>query len=102
MATQIAKKGSSPQLWQMLAQKLPTSRSAADTAKRQALFKQIDVNGNGLLSLAEVDLGLKSILRCEELFSIKPVILRAYAAARNVGSFLILIFPSHFFSLARW
>jgi hypothetical protein len=82
---QIARKGNNPTVWQTLAQKLPTSRSAVDAAKRQFWFKQMDVKGNGRLSLEEVGLGLKLMLQCEQLFSIKPVILRAYTAARNVS-----------------
>ena len=34
------------------------------------------MNGNGYLSLAEVDKGLKDILRCDNLFNCKPAIFR--------------------------
>jgi hypothetical protein len=44
----------------------------------------MDPNGNGHLSLAEVDLGLKSVLNCEALFDAKPVIIRAFEAAKNM------------------
>ncbi len=35
-------------------------------------------NGNGYLSLAEVDKGLRDVLNCEELFDAKPAIMRAF------------------------
>jgi hypothetical protein len=44
---------------------------------------QFDPNGNGFLSLAEVDKGIKDILSCDELFDVKPVIMRAFQAAKN-------------------
>jgi hypothetical protein len=42
----------------------------------------MDFNGNGLLSLAEVDKGLRD-LKLPVLFKIKPVILRAFVAAKS-------------------
>jgi hypothetical protein len=47
------------------------------------MFNSFDPNGNGYLSLAEVDLGIKSILRADDLFDAKPVIIRAFNAAKN-------------------
>ena len=41
------------------------------------------MNGNGHLSLAEVDLGIKQVLRCESLFNTKPVLIRAFNTAKN-------------------
>jgi len=43
----------------------------------------LDNNNNGYISLAEFDKGLKDILEIPELFKTKPVILRAYNAAKN-------------------
>ena len=43
---------------------------------------QLDVNGNGFLSLAEVDKGVKDIMRLPNLFKMKPVLLRAFNAAK--------------------
>jgi hypothetical protein len=37
-----------------------------------------DPNNNNYLSLAEVDLGIKKLLRCEKVFKSKPAILRAF------------------------
>ena len=40
--------------WDSLNAKLPLEKNDEDKAKRQELFKQFDPNGNGYLSLAEV------------------------------------------------
>lgn len=37
-----------------------------------------DGNSNGILSLAEVDKGVRDILMLPELFDLKPVIIRAF------------------------
>ncbi len=34
----------------------------------------MDMNGNGFLSLAEVDKGIRDVLQCEELFDCKPAV----------------------------
>jgi EF-hand domain pair len=43
----------------------------------------MDVNGNGILSLAEVDKGMRDIVRLPTLFAIKPVLIRAFYAAKD-------------------
>ena len=45
----------------------------------------MDPNGNGYLSLAEVDRGMKIVLKCETLFNVKPVLIRAFNAAKDVS-----------------
>ena len=57
----------------MLAKKLPVSETPDDIKKRNEMFRAIDNNGNGLLSLAEVDKGIKDVLKCDILFDCKPV-----------------------------
>ena len=42
-----------------------------------------DVNGNGYLSLAELDKGIRDVLQLPELFNLKPVIIRAFNAAKT-------------------
>jgi Ca2+-binding EF-hand superfamily protein len=63
--------------------KLPTDRSAESQKKRSELFVAFDPNGNGFLSLAEIDKGARDILRMDELFDCKPVLMRAFQAARK-------------------
>ena len=41
------------------------------------------MNGNGLLSLAEVDKGMKDVIKLPQLFDTKPVLLRAFNAAKT-------------------
>jgi hypothetical protein len=43
----------------------------------------IDGNSNGILSLAEVDKGVRDILMLPELFDLKPVIMRAFQTAKK-------------------
>jgi len=40
------------------------------------------MNGNGYLSLAEVDKGMRDVIQLPELFDLKPVMLRAFNAAK--------------------
>lgn len=46
---------------------------------------QIDVNGNGLVSLAELDKGIRDIIRLPQIFDTKRVIMRAFNAAKAKG-----------------
>jgi hypothetical protein len=41
------------------------------------------MNGNGYLSLAEIDRGMVAVFNLPKLFETKPVILRAFNAAKN-------------------
>jgi len=66
-----------------LATLLPTDKSEESFNKRKKLFKDFDPNGNGYLSLAEVDRGFLSILKIPEVFDRKPVMMRAFEAAKN-------------------
>jgi len=52
-------------------------------AKLKALFSQLDPNGNGLLSLAELD---KAVIELWPAFNNKPAIMRAYKAADANGT----------------
>ncbi len=45
--------------------KLPVGKSESDQSRRDELFQQFDPNGNGYLSLAEVDKGVKEVLGLE-------------------------------------
>jgi Ca2+-binding EF-hand superfamily protein len=63
---------------------LPWQNTPEAETRRKQLFARMDPNGNGFLSLAELDLGMKRVLKSEELFASKPVMLRAFNAAKNV------------------
>lgn len=62
---------------------IPMGDSPQDRAKRFELFKAFDVNGNKYLSLAEIDKGVRDVLELPQLFDTKPVIMRAYQAAKS-------------------
>eukprot|EP00913_Durusdinium_trenchii_P011254 g10567.t1 len=54
---------------------------ATPNPEREELFKLIDVNHNGMLSLAEIDKALPDVMGCVALFNAKPAIIRAFLAA---------------------
>ena len=73
----------SDQIWEELAEKLPWQLNAEDKARREKLWSNFDVNGNGVVSLAEVDKGMRDVVRLPILFNLKPVLMRAFNAAKN-------------------
>ena len=44
----------------------------------------MDVNGNGIMSLAEVDKGMRDVVKLPILFELKPVLMRAFMAAKTM------------------
>ena len=74
---------SDEQILAELDEKLPYSDSEEDVAKRANYWSSIDVNGNRYISLAETDKGLRDVIRIPELFDTKPVIIRAFNAAKT-------------------
>ena len=71
--------------WAGLTAKLPIGRDAETKRVRKELFHRWDVNGNGVLSLMEVDTALKAVMGLDELFAAKPVVMRAFQAARDMN-----------------
>mmetsp|Transcript_944 Transcript_944/g.2098 ORF Transcript_944/g.2098 Transcript_944/m.2098 type:complete len:459 (-) Transcript_944:146-1522(-) len=63
---------------------LPTGNAPEETARRRRMFCQGDMNGNGIMSLAECDRLIVTVLHIEGLKSMKPVINRAFHAARDI------------------
>jgi hypothetical protein len=56
----------------------------ASKRKRDELWNGFDINGNGLLSLAEVDKGLRDVLQLgDNLFRAKKAIIRAFTKAKG-------------------
>ena len=65
----------------MASSSLPNKPSAApSTEDCRALWNRLDYNGNGMLSLAELD---KGVIELWPDFNNKPAIMRAYKAADN-------------------
>ncbi len=71
-------------VWSELKQKLPWQKTPEEKAKRDIIWQSIDVNGNGILSLAELDKGLCDVLNIQFLFAVKSVLIRAFNAAKVV------------------
>ncbi|KAL3917232.1 MAG: hypothetical protein SGPRY_006487 [Prymnesium sp.] len=69
----------------ILASKLPSQLDVHSRVARRKLFKTFDTNANGYLSLAEVDRGVRDVIGSGELFDAKPVISRAFHAAKQAG-----------------
>mmetsp|Transcript_28619 Transcript_28619/g.45994 ORF Transcript_28619/g.45994 Transcript_28619/m.45994 type:complete len:131 (+) Transcript_28619:83-475(+) len=71
--------------WEKVNAKLPYKRDKESRKARKKMFGGFDPNGNGYLSLAELDKGVRDILNLGEVFDSKPAIMRAYKAARKKG-----------------
>lgn len=69
--------------WDKLLSKLPVAKNAEDRKKRREMFSAIDMNGNGYVSLAEIDRGIQDVLNLPEIFNCKKPIMRAFQAAKN-------------------
>jgi len=69
--------------WSEIHAKLPLDESTQDKERRKALFRQFDPNGNGYLSLAEIEKGIRDVLAIDALFDAKPAIIRAFNSAKN-------------------
>ena len=87
MSPSTAKSAAPP--WNMIAKKLPVGRDAASAEQRRQLFDRFDVNGNGYLSLAEVDKAIRDVLQAPSLFKSKPAVMRAFQAARKASGISI-------------
>jgi Ca2+-binding EF-hand superfamily protein len=72
----------------LLKNKLPYDKSDESKKKRATLFGEWDKNGNGILSLAEIDKGIRSALGVGDIgpSGLAPVLMLAYQVARNYGS----------------
>lgn len=53
----------SNKVWEELEAKLPSGDSEADVQRRNNYWAAFDMNGNGYLSLAEVDKGLRDVIQ---------------------------------------
>ena len=64
--------------WSALTAKLCFQKTPQQATARQKLFQRIDVNGNGYLSLAELEKGIRDELRLPKIFDSKQAVLRAF------------------------
>lgn len=70
--------------WEETVAKLPLDKTEEQKQERFKLYEGFDPNGNGYLSLAECDKGVRDVLGLGDVLP-KPVIMRAYQAARGVA-----------------
>ena len=69
--------------WGLIAARIPTKKDKQSKMRRMKMFNDFDVNGNGYLSLAELDKGIRDVLVIPQMFDMKPPILRAYYASKD-------------------
>ena len=70
--------------WEEISAKLPCKKKdPEEKAQRKKIWSQMDNNGNGYCSLAEIDKGIRDVLQCDELFDAKPAIMRAFQYAKD-------------------
>jgi len=69
--------------WAKVTSKLPSERTAEGKAARKKMFSEFDPNGNGILSLAEVDKSVRDVLQLDAVFDAKPAIMRAFQSAKD-------------------
>ena len=69
--------------WNGLINKLPIKKTTEEREKRKNMWKIIDNNGNGYVSLAEFDKGVRDVLNLPDMFKLKKVLMRAFQAAKN-------------------
>ena len=69
--------------WEGLLKRLPIKKTVEERTKRRQLWNAIDMNGNGYISLAEFDRGVRDVLNLPHIFSLKKVLIRAYNASKN-------------------
>ena len=72
--------------WAGIMKKLPLGKDQDSVNARNKMFRDFDPNGNGYLSLAEVEKGVRDVLKIEVLFNSKPVMMRAFDLAKKTGA----------------
>ena len=73
--------------WDSLKKKLPCKNNEEHLKILTKMFKRFDVNNNGHLSLAEIDLGFKSLGKSMEIiYNAKVPMIRAFNSAKSFNS----------------
>ena len=74
--------------WSAVTAKLPSKKAnepggEEQKAQRKKMFSEFDPNGNGVLSLAEVEKGIRDVIQIDHIFDAKPAIMRAFQIAKD-------------------
>eukprot|EP01065_Artemidia_motanka_P037933 TRINITY_DN4681_c0_g1_i4.p1 TRINITY_DN4681_c0_g1~~TRINITY_DN4681_c0_g1_i4.p1 ORF type:complete len:841 (+),score=139.65 TRINITY_DN4681_c0_g1_i4:50-2524(+) len=72
--------------WQRVTASLPAGTDAESKRQRRQLFRRMDGNGSGKLSLAEIDAGVRDHMKLPGFFDAKPAIMCAYKTAKNADA----------------
>ena len=70
--------------WEKINRNLPYGRTPGDLRQRRGLWRALDVNDNGFLSLAEVTRGVRDVLALEEIFHCRPAVNAAFHHCRDI------------------
>jgi len=65
--------------------KFPIGNDKSMISRRKELFKDLDPNGNGILSLAEIDKGMRDVFKLMGVFNCKPALLRSFNIAKDIS-----------------
>jgi len=63
-------------------EKLPTGDGPKDIERINSYWPQFDKNNNGYLNLAEINSGVRYVLKLPDLFPLEPVAKRAFNASK--------------------
>ena len=70
--------------WEKINRNLPYGRTPGELRRRRGLWRALDVNDNGFLSLAEVTRGVRDVLALEEIFRCRPAVNAAFHHCRDI------------------
>ena len=70
--------------WWRLASNVPCSNSPSDRAARLQMFRNMDCNGNGFLSLREVERYLEKTLGATQLGEVHEAVVAAFEGAKGL------------------
>ena len=75
-------KTQSADILRAVSEKLPTGNSEQDVERINAYWPQFDKDKNGYLCLAEIEQGVRFVLKLPDLFPLEPVVKRAFKASK--------------------
>merc|ERR1711892_531273 len=71
--------------WALINSRLPYARTREQYDERRRMWRAIDVNDNGFVSLAEITRGVRDVINVPDLFDCRPAINRAFHHSKSVS-----------------
>ena len=71
--------------WEKINSRLPFKKTPEQFEKRKMMWRAIDVNDNGFVSLAEVTRGVRDVIDVDELFECRPAINAAFHHSKSLS-----------------